>query len=62
MTAVILWLIRFIIAYWIIRIILLMIKGKAAKSSGASKKKNESVQRFDTKGKNISDADFKEMR
>jgi hypothetical protein len=62
MTAVILWVLRFIIAYWIIRIILLMIKGKAVKRPGASGKKNESIKRFDAKGKNISDAEFKDMR
>jgi hypothetical protein len=56
MTVAILWLIRFIIAYWIIRIILLTIRGKSAK------KKPEPVRRFDSEGKNISDAEFKDMR
>jgi hypothetical protein len=61
MTAVILWFARFLIAYWIIRIILLMIRGEASKKRSAQRKTTESVRRFDTKGKNISDAEFKEM-
>jgi hypothetical protein len=62
MTALILWIMRFIIAYWVIRIILLMLRGKAGKRPFSPKTKKESVQRFDSKGKNISDAEFKDMR
>ena len=62
MTAIILWLIRFLIAYWIIRIILLTIKGKPEKGTSTQKKTTESSRRFDTKGKNISDAEYKNMQ
>ena len=62
MTALILWIMRFIIAYWVIRIILLMLRGKAGKRPSAPKTKKESVQRFDSEGKNVSDAEFKDMR
>ena len=62
MTAVILWILRFIIAYWVIRIILLLVRGASAKRKGAPGAESESVRRFDAKGKNISDAEFKDLR
>jgi hypothetical protein len=61
MTALILWIMRFIIAYWVIRIILLMLRGGVKKRPRTPEEKKESVRRFDSSGKNISDADFKDM-
>jgi|WetSurMetagenome_2_1015567.scaffolds.fasta_scaffold222102_2 hypothetical protein len=61
MIAAILWVVRFIIAYWVIRIILLMVRGASIKRPRDPGARNGPVQRFDTKGKNISEAEFKDV-
>ncbi len=62
MTAIIFWIARFLIAYWIIRIILLMVRGPSAKRRKAPGAGKEPVRRFDATGKNISEAEFKDIR
>jgi hypothetical protein len=62
MTVLILWFVRFLIAYWLLRIILLTMKGIAVKRTSTSRRTTEPIRRFDSKGKNISDAEFREMQ
>jgi hypothetical protein len=62
MTVLIFWVARFLIAYWLIRIILLLVRGPSAKRRKAPEARNETVQRFDATGKNISEAEFKDIR
>jgi len=60
MTAILLWLIRFFILYWIIKIVYSLVRRPVTPQPppGGSGKK---TRRFDPGAKKVSEADFKEL-
>jgi hypothetical protein len=61
MTVAILWLLRILFVYFIIRFVFSLFRSRTPKDHKKDFKKKDSVRRFDEKGKNISDGDFKDI-
>jgi hypothetical protein len=61
MTAAILWIMRILCAYFIIKIVFAVMRGAAPKDQKKDFKKKPSVRRFNGKGKDISDAEYNEI-
>ena len=61
MTAALLWIIRFFVLYCIIKIVLSVIRSRPPGPAGPRPAKRKKEGRFDAKGKNVSEADFKEL-
>jgi hypothetical protein len=62
MTVAIVWILRIIFFYFLIRFVFALFKSPAKSGPKADGKKSSAASRFDDKGKNISDADFKDIR
>lgn len=61
MTIMFAWLLKFLLIYWVVKAFVSFFSGQSSISGKKKKGENKTPERFDSKGKKIEEADFKEL-